>query len=534
MRLLTPLVAVALAGILLTLGSGRVTPAEAAFSDVTFSSETFVAGANFPASMAFAPDGRLFYNERCGAVRVVMPNGTLLGTPFATIPNVACAGDYGLLGLAFDPDYNTNHYVYVQYMRRTDDPSNPDPLRARAIVQRFTDVNNVGTAATEIINNFPETNPAINPNNYHGANNIHFGPDGKLYISLGENNNKPAARDVASPLGKILRVNKENGSAPNDNPFYNTPGADQRVYAMGLRNTFDFAFHPANGQLYGNENGFTECDELNIITAGGDYEWNLPFDPVTNKVLGPSCTADVGIEAIYYFRFYEWQDGWSSNSTSAPVGILAVHQDEMPALGHSFFVCEYRNSVLRLLQLGGANLDQVVAEPRIIDGGANSCRLDIEMSPSGDIYYSHLSEIRRLIIDSDSDTLEDKLDNCPNWPNVGQADPEWTVPPGDDDCDGFANARESYLSTDANEHCAADTAPNNESGADGWALDMNDNRQANTVDVGFYIGKLGLDNTEPGWTARLDLNQSPNGIITTVDVGMYVARLGDLCTPSGP
>ena len=117
----------------------------------------------------------------------------------------------------------------------------------------------------------------------------------------------------------------------------------------------------------------------------------------------------------------------------------------MPALGHSLFVCEYRNSVLRLLQLGGANLDQVVAEPRIINGGANACRLDIEMSPDGQIYYSHLSEIRRLILDSDSDTLEDKLDNCPNWPNPGQADPDWTIPPNDDDCDGFANSRESYL-----------------------------------------------------------------------------------------
>ena len=141
------------------------------------------------------------------------------------------------------------------------------------------------------------------------------------------------------------------------------------------------------------------------MTAGGDYEWNLPFDPVTNELLGPTCTAGVGTEAIYYYRFFEWQDGWSSNPPSAPVGIVGVHQDEMLALGHSLFVCEYRNSVLRLLQLGGANLDQVVAEPRIINGGANACRLDIEMSPDGQIYYSHLSEIRRLILDSDSDTL---------------------------------------------------------------------------------------------------------------------------------
>ena len=175
--------------------------------------------ANFPTSLAFTADGRLFYNERCGGVRVVLPNGTLLGTPFATIPNVACTGDYGLVGLAIDPDYTTNHYVYVLYMRTI----STGPLVAKAIVQRFTDVNNVGTAPVEIINNFPNTDPTINPLHYHGGNNIHFGPDGKLqYVSLGENNNKPAARDVTSPLGKILRVNQGGRFGVHRQPFYNT------------------------------------------------------------------------------------------------------------------------------------------------------------------------------------------------------------------------------------------------------------------------------------------------------------------------
>jgi hypothetical protein len=236
---------------------------------------------------------------------------------------------------------------------------------------------------------------------------------------------------------------------------------------------------------------------------------------------------------MYYYRFFEWQDGWSNNSTSAPTGIVGIHKDEMPALGHSLFVCEYRNSNLRLLQLGGANLDQVIAEPRVIDDAATACRLDVAKSPDGEIYYSHLTEIRRLIIDSDSDGHEDRDDNCPNWPNPGQADPEWAIPAGDDDCDAFANSGESYIGTDANEQCAATSGANNESGPDAWPLDMNDDQRANTVDIGVYVNKIGLDNTEPGWTARLDLNQSANGIINTVDVGLYVPRIGDVCTTAG-
>ena len=525
MRRLPGLVATALTGALLFIGSGSP-PAAADFGDVTFTSQPFVTGATFPTSLAFAPDGRMFYNERCfptpgghanarsAAVRVVEPDGDLLPTPFATIPNIACDGDHGLVGLTFDPDYETNHYVYVGYMRRLDDPavSTNDPYRAKGIIQRFTDDNNVGIAPVEIINNFPETDPVNNPNEYHGLNNIDFGPDGKLYISLGEDNNKPAARDVSSPLGKIMRVNKEDGSAPSDNPFFNTPGADQRVYAIGNRNSFDFDWHPANDWLYATENGFNQCDELNLIVPGGDYEWNTPFDPVTNAPLENDCTSGVGIEAIYYFRFFEWQLEWSNNSTSAPTGIVGIHADQYPALGHSFLTCEFRNSVLRLLRLTPA-LDDVLphtqdennGEPRVIDPvtapAAERCRIAIEMSPSGDIYYTNLDSIRRLIIDSDSDTFEDKLDSCPTWPNPGQTIPTgWTIPAGDHDCDGFTNAIERYLGTNATRQCA----DNDESTPDGWPVDMNDDGIANTIDIGQFVFTLNETTAEAGSTrARL-------------------------------
>jgi glucose/arabinose dehydrogenase len=548
MRRLPTLVAAALTGALLFLSPAQPRVA-ADFADVTFSSEAFVTGANFPTNIEFAPDGRMFYNERCspkpggqpghnGLVRVVEPDGDVLPTPFATIPDVGCSGDHGLIGLAFDPDYENNHYVYVSYMRRLDDPavSTNDPYRAKGIIQRFTDVNNVGTAPLEIINNLPETDPVLNPLSYHGLNNIHFGPDGKLYISLGESNNKPAARNVASPLGKILRVNKEDGSAPPDNPFFNTAGADQRVFGMGFRNSFDFDWHPANNSLYMTENGFNQCDELNLIVPGGDYEWNTPFHPDTNAPLGPTCTSGVGTEAIYYFRFFEWQCEYCNNSTSAPTGIVGVHADEYPALGHSLLTCEFRTSVLRLLQLGGPNLDEVTAEPRVLSGpgtpSTDVCRLDIEMSPGGDIYYSNLDSIRRLIIDSDSDALEDKADNCPTWPNPAQSIPtEWTVPAGDHDCDGFTNATERYLGTNAARQCAATTTANDEATADGWPVDMNDDGLANTIDVGQFVFTLNETTAEAGST-RHDFNG--NGIINSVDVGRYVFVLNEACSPMGP
>jgi Thrombospondin type 3 repeat/Right handed beta helix region len=146
--------------------------------------------------------------------------------------------------------------------------------------------------------------------------------------------------------------------------------------------------------------------------------------------------------------------------------------------------------------------------------------------------FAHLTNA--AIPDTDADRVIDGPDNCRLWPNPSQTVPAWALTLNDSDCDGFTQSREIYLTTNPTMHCAATITANDEGTPDFWPLDMNDSRQINTVDVGAFVSKLGLDNTEVGWTARLDLNQSTNGIINTVDVGNYVGRLGNVCSPSGP
>jgi hypothetical protein len=140
--------------------------------------------------------------------------------------------------------------------------------------------------------------------------------------------------------------------------------------------------------------------------------------------------------------------------------------------------------------------------------------------------------------DTDGDAVADGPDNCRLWPNPSQAlPPNYTSVVGtgpDSDCDRFSNARETYLTTSPTSHCAATPTPNNEGHPDFWPLEMNDNRQINTVDVGSFVGKLGLDNGDAGWTSRLDLIQNMSGLINTVDVGLYAGRLGSVCSPTGP
>lgn len=340
-------------------------------------SEAVVADAEFPSALAFAPDGRLFYTElRTGDIRVVSPAGQLLPEPFAHV-DVATKGEWGLLGLALDPDFAANQHLYVYFMR---------PVRgnvARPVVMRLTDRDGRGVDPMPILDDLPRTDP---PNVNHVAGHLHFGPDGYLYVSIGEFGRDPeSSQDLSTIKGKILRVNKRDGSPAPDNPFLDTPGADPRIFAYGLRNSFDFTFHPRTEKLYATDNGPDRCDELNLVVAGRDYGWPAPY-------LSQFCTTPQGVQPIYNFA-RSGKEPWEEGSTVAPTGLEFISGDVYPELGGSLLVCEWSTKILRTLSLGGPGNARVLSD-RVV---RRDCQLDITQDSSGVIYYSNRDEIRRLI-----------------------------------------------------------------------------------------------------------------------------------------
>src|SRR5438876_365971 len=170
-----------------------------------FTETTLATGLNSPTAMAFAPDGRLFITEQTGAVRIVK-NNALLPTPFLSL-RVDSSGERGLLGVAFDPDFAANHFIYVYYTvpgRRH--------LPAHNRVSRFTANGDVVTKYSEkILIDLTNLTAATN----HNGGAIHFGPDAKLYIGTGDNNDGNNAQSIGNLLGKILRINAD-GSIPAD------------------------------------------------------------------------------------------------------------------------------------------------------------------------------------------------------------------------------------------------------------------------------------------------------------------------------
>jgi glucose/arabinose dehydrogenase len=242
----------------LLLGSFQVNGATlpAGFTESQFGTDV----GGVPTAMAFAPDGRLFVCLQGGQLRVIK-NGALLATPFVSL-SVNSTGERGLLGIAFDPNFSANQFVYLYYTTST------SPIHNR--ISRFTANGDVAVAGSELVlmdlDNLSATN--------HNGGALHFGPDGKLYAGVGENAVGANAQTLSNRLGKILRINSD-GTIPTDNPFFATAtGANRAIWALGLRNPYTFGFQPGTGRMFINDVGQNAWEEIDDGIAGSNYGWS--------------------------------------------------------------------------------------------------------------------------------------------------------------------------------------------------------------------------------------------------------------------
>ncbi len=307
-------------------------------------------GLDGPSGFEFAPDGRIFILERTGKVKIVK-DGTLLPTPFTELPSVA-TGDRGLIGIAFDPDFNTNHYVYFYY-------TGLDLLNR---LVRFNASGDVGTDGPFIL--FETTSPS---QQLHVGGSIRFGPDGKIYFAVGDNGYPPNAQNLTNPHGKILRINRD-GSVPSDNPFINQPGVVPQIWAYGFRNPWRFQFDSLTGKLYGGDVGDFSIEEVNHIVKGGNYGWSVCEGPCNNPDF---------IDPIYSYN----HDGGSAAATGGPI----YRSDMFPAeyQGNLFFG-DYAKSFIKrcVLDING-NCSQVLD----FDTSAGSV-VEMKISPiDGSLWY---------------------------------------------------------------------------------------------------------------------------------------------------
>ncbi|UOQ53834.1 PQQ-dependent sugar dehydrogenase [Hymenobacter cellulosivorans] len=236
---------------------------------LTATAQTFPAGFNQvqvssgisnPTVLAFAPDGRIFVGEQGGGLRVIK-NGSLLATPFVRL-SVNSSGERGLIGIALDPNFSTNNYLYLYYTVST------APVHNR--ISRFTAAGDVAVAGSEVV--ILELDPLSSATNHNGGA-MSFGADGKLYVAIGENANGSHAQNLDTYHGKFLRINPD-GSVPAGNPFPTGSEQRRRVWSYGLRNPYTFAIHPTTGRIFLNDVGQNTWEEIDDATTGGrNFGW---------------------------------------------------------------------------------------------------------------------------------------------------------------------------------------------------------------------------------------------------------------------
>ncbi|MBW3597770.1 MAG: PQQ-dependent sugar dehydrogenase, partial [Planctomycetes bacterium] len=227
----------------------RAAPREVAVTDLPpgFAEQVIARGLTGATGMAIAPDGRIFVCEQTGALRVV-ENDVLLEQPCVTL-RVDDSWERGLIGVALDPDFQLNGYVYVCYVA-------PEPY-PHHVVSRFTAEGNVAAPGSEKVlleGDDQRTLGGSVPAGHQGGG-LRFGRDGKLYIGIGEQTAGQPAQRLDTFQGKVLRINPD-GSIPEDSPFFDSADGKYRaIWAIGLRNPFGLAVQHTTRRLFINDVG---------------------------------------------------------------------------------------------------------------------------------------------------------------------------------------------------------------------------------------------------------------------------------------
>ncbi|MBI1176969.1 hypothetical protein GC207_05965 [bacterium] len=247
--------------------------------------ETQVATGLNPTTMAFAPDGRLFLCEKHGVLRVVR-DGKLLTQPFLDLTDkIDSWNERGLLSVCFDPDFESNGWVYVYYTHNRD-PKDTRHTSSNNRVSRFTAKGDAAVHDSEVVLIEIDNLSKIG---WHNGGGLAFGADGKLYLSTGENAKDTNAQDPGNLLGKLMRWNKD-GSIPTDNPYYDEfAGKNRAIVALGLRNPFSIAVQPGTGKLYISMVGaqFEQIERYETASAPVrvNYGWPKIDGPPRNQEL---------------------------------------------------------------------------------------------------------------------------------------------------------------------------------------------------------------------------------------------------------
>ena len=342
----------------------------------TLTHNVIASGLENPWGLALLPDGNWLITEKPGRLRIVSAQG-VIGAPITGVPAVDAKGQGGLLDVILSPDFTTDRVIYFSYAQPRAGGNGTAVASAR-LSDDNTRLENV-----KVI--FASANTY--PGDKHYGSSLAFGPDGKLYITLGERSDKPMrpdAQNLGTHHGKVVRINAD-GSVPADNPFVGREGALPQNYTYGHRNPQGIAIQPGTGAVWTIEHGTRGGDELNLIKPGNNYGWPIAAYGIEyNGDVIPNTVREVEgtVQPVYYW-----------DPVIAPGGMTFYEGTMFPEWNGNILAAGLASKHLARLVIEN---DRVVGEQRLLSGLGERIR-DVAVAADGSVWVITDEENGKLV-----------------------------------------------------------------------------------------------------------------------------------------
>jgi glucose/arabinose dehydrogenase len=335
---------------------------------------------NKPWSLAFLPDGRMLVTEKAGTMRIVDAHGTI-SQPIAGVPQVVAMGQVGLLDVALDPAFGTNHRIFFTFSEPVDNGQSFHIAVARAAL----DENAHALKDVKVI--FRSIPDLPSRRNANSGGRLAFAQDGTLFAAIGDRSSSPPwdrAQLLDNHLGKIVRITVDGQAAPG-NPFASKQGALPEIWSIGHRTEEGLTFD-ASGHLWETEHGPRGGDELNKIEKGKNYGWPVIVHGIDypGSHIGENISEKAGMEQPIYY--------W--DPVIAPSGLAVYHGSLFPTWEGSILVGALRG--MRISRLTMKN-DRVVSEEPLLYDQHSRIR-DVRVAPDGAVYVLTDTDGKLLVL----------------------------------------------------------------------------------------------------------------------------------------
>jgi glucose/arabinose dehydrogenase len=332
--------------------------------------EVFASGLSQPVALVAPPgNDRVFVAEKGGTIRIIGSDGTVLGTPFLSIPNVWNSGERGLLGMVFHPDYPADGRIFVHY-------STTGTHRSRISSFEVSANPDIASTTETVLLTLTQ------PNSNHNGGHLEFGPDGYLYIGFGDggssNDPQNRSRNPSSLFGKMLRIDVDSGSPygiPADNPYVGITGRDE-VWSIGLRNPWRFAFD--GNDLYIGDVGQDAREEIDVVASvpdGYDFGWS--------QYEGTRCNPDAAVVNCSTAGITMPVLEYSHPTGNSVTGGRVYRGSDLPQLDGYYFYGDLSGWIRSALVIDGVAYNDTLMTSQL---GAVSGLVSFGSDSSGELY----------------------------------------------------------------------------------------------------------------------------------------------------